>query len=57
MKYEKPEIIAQNAEEGTYAAGCPTTHRTYNPGGCTDCELTQQFLLSMVGTTPPYKTR
>lgn len=40
MKYEKPEIIAQNAEEGTYAAGCPTTHRTYNPGGCTDCELT-----------------
>ncbi len=23
MKYSKPKVVAQNATEGSYAAGCP----------------------------------
>jgi len=23
MKYSKPEIVAQNSQQGIYAAGCP----------------------------------
>lgn len=42
MAYTKPQIIAQNASSGSYAAGCPTEHRT--PGAtnpCLNCELTK----------------
>lgn len=28
MAYTKPQIIAQNASSGSYAAGCPTAKRT-----------------------------
>ncbi len=38
MKYEKPEIIAQNTETGSYAAGCPSNDRSVR---CLDCERTE----------------
>ena len=28
MAYTKPQVIAQNASSGSYAAGCPAEHRT-----------------------------
>lgn len=40
MEYKKPEVIAQNAAQGSYAAGCPEKDR----GGeiaCKDCERTR----------------
>lgn len=39
MKYSKPKVVAQNATEGSYAAGCPLK----NSGGweCKTCERTQ----------------
>jgi len=40
MKYEKPEIIAQNAEEGSYAAGCPANNQTPQQHFCSDCQRT-----------------
>lgn len=40
MKYEKPEIIAQNSETGSYAAGCPAEDR-YFDHNCLDCERTK----------------
>lgn len=42
MAYTKPQVIAQNASEGSYAAGCPAQLR--KPGwtnGCIPCELTK----------------
>lgn len=39
MKYEKPEIIAQNSTTGSYAAGCPT-HGYGAEWKCRDCERT-----------------
>ncbi len=42
MAYTKPQVIAQNASSGSYAAGCPTHS---NPGGastpskCRTCEI------------------
>ena len=40
MKYEKPEIIAQNSTTGSYAAGCPadTNGSSY---WCKECERTE----------------
>lgn len=45
MAYTKPQVIAQNASSGSYAAGCPTNDRKhYQPGStnpyCKQCELT-----------------
>ena len=37
MAYEKPEIIAQNTNHGSYAAGCPTTKHFPGSGNCTSC--------------------
>ena len=40
MTYEKPEVVAQNAATGSYAAGCPVN----NKGGdisCKNCERTK----------------
>ncbi len=40
MAYTKPQVVAQNASTGSYAAGCPTNER----GGtayCRDCERTE----------------
>lgn len=39
MKYEKPEIIAQNSTTGSYAAGCPTNEYGAE-WKCRDCERT-----------------
>ena len=48
MAYTKPQVIAQNASSGSYAAGCPTNHNQ-NGGGthsrgvydCAYCEVTK----------------
>ena len=31
MKYSKPKVVAQNATEGSYAAGCPVEKIWCNP--------------------------
>jgi len=36
MAYEKPEVLAQNAAQGSFAAGCPTENKLM----CSSCELT-----------------
>lgn len=44
MKYEKPEVVAQNAAAGSYAAGCPAQNRgsySSGPNSCINCERTQ----------------
>ena len=45
MAYTKPQVIAQNASEGSYAAGCPANNRGYpdggGKGGCINCERTK----------------
>mgnify|MGYP003397523942 FL=1 len=40
MTYTKPQVVAQNASTGSYAAGCPTNKNKgyYN---CRDCERTE----------------
>ena len=42
MAYTKPQVIAQNASSGSYAAGCPAKG-TFNgqSTGCKACERTQ----------------
>ena len=43
MAYTKPQVIAQNASTGSYAAGCPQdTHHagTNMDWECRKCELT-----------------
>jgi len=41
MTYAKPEILAQNSAQGTFAAGCPTQGQG-GPGSgtCRRCERT-----------------
>ena len=39
MAYTKPQVIAQNASTGSYAAGCPA--KNTGAGWCKDCERTQ----------------
>lgn len=45
MAYTKPQVIAQNASTGSYAAGCPVNVRRNNgdhdPTICRTCEITQ----------------
>lgn len=44
MAYTKPQVIAQNASSGSYAAGCPTKDRKAGEGRtypCRVCELAQ----------------
>lgn len=40
MAYTKPQVIAQNASTGSYAAGCPTNDKgsSFN---CKECERTE----------------
>ena len=38
MAYEKPEVLAQNEEQGSYAAGCPTN----NALTCSNCEISSK---------------
>ncbi|CEM62041.1 hypothetical protein [Treponema phagedenis] len=39
MKYEKPQVVAQNSNSGSFAAGCPTKD-TYDSCDCKNCERT-----------------
>lgn len=42
MAYKKPQVIAQNASSGSYAAGCPAKDTfTSSFSGCKACERTQ----------------
>ena len=47
MAYTKPQVIAQNASSGSYAAGCPAKDRGVDwqagstKSGCTNCERTR----------------
>ena len=38
MAYTKPQVIAQNASSGSYAAGCPEKQTTWR---CKQCERTE----------------
>lgn len=42
MAYTKPQVIAQNASTGSYAAGCPAKDTSWNSSttGCKTCERT-----------------
>lgn len=47
MAYTKPQVIAQNAKSGSYAAGCPAKNtRGFGVPECKDCERTMQFALA-----------
>lgn len=39
MKYEKPEVVAQNSNNGSFAAGCPEKD-TVSSSSCKKCERT-----------------
>lgn len=39
MEYKKPEVVAQNATTGLFAAGCPAERATGGPT-CKTCERT-----------------
>lgn len=39
MAYTKPQVVAQNASTGSYAAGCPTNGNTCDYV-CRECERT-----------------
>lgn len=48
MAYTKPQLIAQNASSGSYAASCPENTRGHDTNckdgrgiGCTNCERTK----------------
>ena len=42
MAYTKPQVIAQNASTGSYAAGCPAEGMgPYVDSGCKACERTE----------------
>lgn len=40
MAYTKPQVIAQNASTGSYAAGCPLNENG-GPSWCKRCERTE----------------
>ena len=40
MAYTKPQVIAQNASTGSYAAGCPANDNGTSTR-CRDCERTE----------------
>lgn len=44
MAYTKPQVVAQNASSGSYAAGCPAQNcgpNTTGSTGCKPCERTK----------------
>ncbi|WP_318664746.1 hypothetical protein [Treponema sp.] len=43
MAYTKPQVIAQNASSGSYAAGCPAHTHDFSRSdrNCLRCELTK----------------
>ena len=40
MAYTKPQVVAQNASTGSYAAGCPAKNMTWDIT-CQECERTR----------------
>ena len=40
MKYEKPEVVAQNSNNGSFAAGCPEKDNGLSQN-CKNCERTE----------------
>lgn len=40
MKYEKPEVVAQNSNSGSFAAGCPAD-TSWTASVCKKCERTE----------------
>lgn len=44
MTYEKPEVVAQNAAAGSYAAGCPANKANVGTMTCKSCERTAQCI-------------
>ncbi|WP_296025181.1 hypothetical protein [uncultured Treponema sp.] len=40
MAYTKPQVIAQNASTGSYAAGCPANNNGTS-WNCRECERTE----------------
>lgn len=41
MAYTKPQVVAQNASCGSYAAGCPAQNRqNHTANECANCERT-----------------
>lgn len=40
MIYEKPQVVAQNAASGSYAAGCPVNNNGLD-NLCKKCERTK----------------
>lgn len=40
MAYTKPQVVAQNASTGSYAAGCPSNEASAG-WQCKDCERTE----------------
>ena len=40
MAYTKPQVVAQNATEGSYASGCPTHSKNHGGSTCASCEIT-----------------
>lgn len=40
MAYTKPQVVAQNASTGSYAAGCPTNENSWS-AHCRECERTE----------------
>ena len=41
MAYTKPQVIAQNASAGSYAAGCPANNTSQSESVCKRCERTR----------------
>ena len=39
IAYKKPQLIAKNAPQGSYAAGCPTESRNGAVGCIPSCEI------------------
>lgn len=40
MAYTKPQVVAQNASSGSYAAGCPTKEaRSWSTKCAANCEI------------------
>ena len=39
LAYTKPQVIAQNASAGSYAAGCPANYNGWD-SDCRNCERT-----------------
>ena len=51
MAYTKPQVIAQNASTGSYAAGCPEKDRgpeLYGTHSCINCERTKQIVFTFL---------